>query len=58
MVSRGAAQPYSGAVRLAGPAAEFGGVAQFAAGGSAVSVDMSAEALRHLQLAARLPGGS
>jgi len=33
----------------AGPAAGFSGVAQFAAGGSAVSLGMSAEALRHLQ---------
>ncbi len=38
--------------------AEFSGVAQFAVGGSAVSLGMSAGALRHLQLPARLSGAS
>ena len=36
----------------------FSGVAQFAVGGSAVSLGTSAEALRHVQLAARLSGAS
>jgi hypothetical protein len=45
-------------VRPAAPAAEFSRVAQFAVGGSAVSLGMSAEAQRHLQLSARLYGAS
>ncbi len=60
MVSRRATWQSSGALRLAGPAAgptagpaaEPSGVAHFAVGGLAVSLGMSAEAMRHLQLAA------
>ena len=43
-------------MRLAGHAAELSGVAQCAVGGSAISLGLSAEALCHLQLAARLSG--
>jgi hypothetical protein len=39
-------------------AAGLSGVAHFAVGGSAVSLGMSAEAVRHLQVAARLSGVS
>jgi DNA-binding SARP family transcriptional activator len=46
------------ALALAEPGTEFAGQAHFAAGGSAVSLGMPAEGLRHLELAAKLVGGA
>jgi tetratricopeptide (TPR) repeat protein len=48
----------SQALALAGPGSELSGQAHFAVGGSAVSLGMPAEGLRHLQLAAELAGGA
>jgi DNA-binding SARP family transcriptional activator/tetratricopeptide (TPR) repeat protein len=45
------------ALALADPGSELVGQAHFAAGGSAVSLGMPAEGLRHLELAAKLAGG-
>jgi DNA-binding SARP family transcriptional activator len=46
------------ALSLTDPESELGGQAHFAAGGSAVSLGMPAEGLRHLELAAQLVGGA
>jgi DNA-binding SARP family transcriptional activator len=46
------------ALALAEPGAKFAGQAHFAAGGSAVSLGMPAEGLRHLELAAKLANGT
>ncbi len=46
------------ALALAGPDSELSGQAHFAMGGSAVSLGMPAEGLRHLKLAAELSGGA
>jgi DNA-binding SARP family transcriptional activator/tetratricopeptide (TPR) repeat protein len=46
------------ALALADPESELNGQAHFAVGGSAVSLGMPAEGLRHLELAARLAGGA
>ena len=46
------------ALDLADPESELCGQAHFAAGGSAVSLGMPAEGLRHLELGAKLAGGA
>jgi hypothetical protein len=46
------------ALALAGPGSELSGPAHFAVGGSAVSLGMPAEGLRHLELAAKLASGA
>jgi hypothetical protein len=46
------------ALNMAEPESELSGQAHFAVGGSAVSLGMPAEALRHLTLAAQLMGGA
>jgi DNA-binding SARP family transcriptional activator/tetratricopeptide (TPR) repeat protein len=46
------------ALSLADPESELGGHAHFAVGGSAVSLGMPAEGLRHLELAAKLTSGA
>jgi DNA-binding SARP family transcriptional activator/tetratricopeptide (TPR) repeat protein len=46
------------ALTLAGPGSELSGPAHFAVGGSAVSLGMPAEALRHLELATKLASGA
>jgi DNA-binding SARP family transcriptional activator/tetratricopeptide (TPR) repeat protein len=46
------------ALDLADPESELAGVAHVAAGFSAVSLGMSADGLRHLELAAKLAGGA
>src|SRR5215469_7042410 len=55
------ADSYQAATRtlaLAEPSAKFAGQAHFAVGGSAVSLGMPAEGLRHLELAAKLAGSA
>jgi DNA-binding SARP family transcriptional activator len=51
-------QTASRALTLAGPGSELSGPAHFAVGGSAVSLGMPAEGLRHLELAAKLASGA
>jgi DNA-binding SARP family transcriptional activator/tetratricopeptide (TPR) repeat protein len=46
------------ALALAGPGSALSGPAHFAVGGSAVSLGMPAEGLRHLELAAKLASGA
>jgi DNA-binding SARP family transcriptional activator len=46
------------ALALAEPGSELGAKAHFAVGGPAVSLGMPAEAIRHLELTARLAGGA
>ena len=46
------------ALALVDPGSELSGPAHFAVGGSAVSLGMPAEGLRHLELAAELAGGA
>ena len=46
------------ALSLADPESELGGQAHFAVGGSAVSLGMPAEGLRHLECAAKLTSGA
>jgi tetratricopeptide (TPR) repeat protein len=48
----------SRALTLVDPDSELSGPAHFAVGGSAVSLGMSAEGLRHLELAAKLASGA
>jgi DNA-binding SARP family transcriptional activator/tetratricopeptide (TPR) repeat protein len=55
------AEGYQAAVRalaLVDPSSELSGPAHFAVGGSAISLGRPAEALRHLELAARLSSGA
>jgi DNA-binding SARP family transcriptional activator/tetratricopeptide (TPR) repeat protein len=51
-------QVASRALALDDPASELSGQARFAVGGSAVSLGMPAEGLRHLRLAAEMAGGA
>jgi hypothetical protein len=51
-------QVASRALALVGPGSDVNGPAHFAVGGSAVSLGMPAEGLRHLELAASLAGGA
>jgi hypothetical protein len=50
-------QTASRALALVDPGSELSGPAHFAVGGSAISLGMAAEALRHRELAARLTSG-
>jgi tetratricopeptide (TPR) repeat protein len=48
----------TGALALIDPGSRLSGAAHFAVGGSAVSLGMPAEGLRHLELATKLAGGA
>ncbi|MGH3202805.1 MAG: hypothetical protein ACRDOA_02245 [Streptosporangiaceae bacterium] len=54
----GGYQTATRALTLVDPGSDLSGPAHFAVGGSAVSLGMPAEGLRHLELAAKLAGGA